>query len=966
MNAPVIFLSAASDDLGNCRDVLHKAFERAGCKVHTQKQSFSASAGDVLDLLSQHLDKSDFVIHLAGLAYGSEPKQPAFPTHPGFACSYTQFEYYYAHQRGKKVIAFVCAPDFPYQPFTQAGADDADRERRRQLQLAHRERVTKGSFTGTPLEGHPHRPLSEPVADANALLAAVAAAVGTIRDHAPALTALAAVQQELASLKSLHQLPPPPAGFVGRAADLAELRQRRSAGAENLFGLRGMGGIGKTALALVLANEWAADFPDAQLVLDGRGTQPSAPSAADLLAEAIHAFHPTAKLPEAEKELQKIYAQTLAGKRVLVLLDNAKDAAQAKPLLPPPGCCLLVTSRHNFLIGNVTPHRVGDLPAPESIALLQSLCPTLTEADAAAVARRCAYLPLALRLAGTHLALDASDRGTPDAAGYLAQLNSGRLATLDADAPDAGEVTISETLRLSESALDQRLRDTWRKLAVFPASFDNAAALAIAAATPQMLQQLLRRSLIEAEGPRHHLHDLAAEYAARRLTPEEFTGLRLAHAGHYRSVLAECSRQYLAGGPSVMDGLALFDAERSQIESAHAWLLDAAGATSSLRRECDELLVGYGDVGVYFLDLRLHPRERIAWLEAALAAARRQKDRAAEGRNIGNLGVAWASIADARGAVVNFEQALIIAREMGDRRSEGHTLGNLGLAWEALGDARKAIAFHEQALVIHRDTHDRRGEGADLGNLGNGWATLDDARKAIAYYEQQLTIVREIGDRRGEGNALGNLGNSWAVLDDARRAIGYYEQQLIIASEIGDRHGECAANGNLGVAWRRLGNASKAIAYQEQCLSIAGDIGDRRGEGSALGNLGNAWADLGDTRKAIGCYERQLAVVRDIGDRRNEGIAFGNLGVAWAALGHVRKAIEYHGQRLAVARETGDRRGEAMALFNSADELAKAGESAAALSRAEQAAEIFAAIESPHAEQARQLAEAARARIGRG
>ncbi len=180
MNTPTIFLSTTSDDLKDWRDLLHKAFERAGCKVYTQGQSLGASDGDVLRLLRQHLDKSQFVIHLAGVAYGAEPEQAPFPERPDFRCSYTQFEYYYAHQQGKRVIAFVCAPDFPYLPFTEKAKDDADRERRRQLQLAHRQRVSSGFFTGTPWEGQAFRPLSESIADPKELLIAVTAAVGTL------------------------------------------------------------------------------------------------------------------------------------------------------------------------------------------------------------------------------------------------------------------------------------------------------------------------------------------------------------------------------------------------------------------------------------------------------------------------------------------------------------------------------------------------------------------------------------------------------------------------------------------------------------------------------------------------------------------------------------------------------------------------------------------------------------------
>lgn len=198
MTTPAIFLSAASDDLKDWRDILHKAFSRAGYMVFTQNQSLGASAGDVLRLLRQHLDKSDFVIHLAGLAYGAEPEQPTFADHADFKCSYTQFEYYYAHQTGRPVIAFVCGPHFPYLSFTEKAKDDADRERRRTLQLAHRERVANGRFTGTPLDGHAIRPLSETVGDVGTLLQAVAAAIGTIRDSSP--TRLASVQTELREL----------------------------------------------------------------------------------------------------------------------------------------------------------------------------------------------------------------------------------------------------------------------------------------------------------------------------------------------------------------------------------------------------------------------------------------------------------------------------------------------------------------------------------------------------------------------------------------------------------------------------------------------------------------------------------------------------------------------------------------------------------------------------------------------
>src|SRR5205814_552546 len=153
-----------------------------------------------------------------------------------------------------------------------------------------------------------------------------------------------------------------------------------------------------------------------------------------------------------------------------------------------------------------------------------------------------------------------------------------------------------------------------------------------------------------------------------------------------------------------------FDAERRNVETGQEWACQHADGDETAARLCNE----YPNAGVYVFSLRQHPRERILWLEAALAAARQLKHRAAEGSHLGNLGNAYA----------------------------------------ALGQTRRAIEFYEQRLVIAREIGDRRGEGNALGNLGNAYAALGETRRAVEFYEQQLTITREIGDRRGEGSAL--------------------------------------------------------------------------------------------------------------------------------------------------------------------------------------------------------------------
>lgn len=180
---PAVFISAASVDLKHLRTVLHTAFSRAGFKVRTQDRSLGAAPRDVRKLLADTIQDCDCVIHLAGLGYGSEASEP-FPENPGFKCSWTQFEYYFAHQQKKDVIAFVTASNLSHPGFEETG-DQADRDRKRKLQQAHRERVASGEFDDTPLQGIVSRTSNETVEGADNLLEAVAAAIGTLKSTGP-------------------------------------------------------------------------------------------------------------------------------------------------------------------------------------------------------------------------------------------------------------------------------------------------------------------------------------------------------------------------------------------------------------------------------------------------------------------------------------------------------------------------------------------------------------------------------------------------------------------------------------------------------------------------------------------------------------------------------------------------------------------------------------------------------------
>ncbi|HEX8221491.1 MAG TPA: tetratricopeptide repeat protein [Chloroflexia bacterium] len=707
------------------------------------------------------------------------------------------------------------------------------------------------------------------------------------------------------SIRSLHQLRAPVSDFVGRQAEIDRLVEALSeatrSGTAAITGMRGLGGIGKTELAYAVAQRLADIFPDAQLLLEMRGTSNNPLPPEQALQTVIRAFEPLAQLPDDLNGLRAAYVSLLTGKRVLVLADDAKDARQVEPLRPPPGCALLLTSRQHFNLPGMETLDLGILPQPEAEQLLLEIYPAIGS-TAPRMAQLCGRLPLALRLSASVCANSARSIEH-----HLKELEDERARLAPLRDPDDPNTSVEASFLLSYTTLDPIEQQVLCQLAVFPANFDLIAAEAVvqvdgaedqpSTVNPRPLEDLFdllyRRSLLEwdRQTERYSLHDLIRVFALARLDGEE--AVRLRHAQHYVRVAAVADELFFKGGQNIRRGLELFDQERANIDAGWNWVREhSASASGSTSKMTDELLLDYSDATAYVGALRYNTRrERVPHLEEAIETAQR----------------------------------------LGHRVAEASARGNLGMACAALGETHKAIEYYEQSLEITREVGDRRGEGGVLGNLGLAYSGLGETHKAIEYYEQHLQIAREIGHRRGEANALGNLGIAYSDLGETHKAIEHYERQLEITREIGDRYGEANALGNLGIAYSGLGETHKAIEHYEQSLEFTREVGDRRGEATALANLGNAYAALGETHKAIEHYEQSLEITREVGDRHVEGSVLGNLGVAYADLGETHKAIEYYEQRLAIAREIDDRRGEAYTRWNLGALIAKTGDLAKAI-----------------------------------
>jgi len=442
----------------------------------------------------------------------------------------------------------------------------------------------------------------------------------------------------------IPRAPPPPQDFTGRGEELEVILKSFDRGA-TITGLRGTGGIGKTALALVMADRLKSRFPDGQIFLKLEGTSPNPLKPAEAMAQVIRAFRGSEeRLPEDQNELQGLYNSVLEGKRILLLLDNAADDKQVIPLLPPKGCAALVTSRQNFTLpGMPQPFSLDTMKPEEGRDLLLKISPRIGD-RAEELARLCGHLPLALRAAASFLAVQTDLKPSV----YLEELRSERTR-LEKIGREGVDLDLEACFDLSYSRLPAETARIFRMLSVFPSDFDAAAEEVICQDEGhQHLSELLRWSLVEFPRPegegRYHLHDLVRLFAVSLQDGDKDLNLR--HATYYQELLWKANNLLLQGKDSTHRGLQLFDLEWTNIQRGQNWTATNADEDIEAARICSNF-AWTGDI----LSLRLHPQENVRWLLAALSAARRLESKEAQGAHLGNLGIAYKNLGEPRKAI---------------------------------------------------------------------------------------------------------------------------------------------------------------------------------------------------------------------------------------------------------------------------------------------------------------------------
>jgi tetratricopeptide (TPR) repeat protein/DNA-binding XRE family transcriptional regulator len=729
-----------------------------------------------------------------------------------------------------------------------------------------------------------------------------------------------------------RQLPIAVPGFTGRREQITALSELLDdpGGTAVITAIGGTAGVGKTALAVQWGHQVAAEFPDGQLYVNLRGFDPSGPPIT--ISAAVRVFLDglgvgASRMPATEEGQLGLYRSLLAGKRMLVVLDNARDTAQVRPLLPGSLTCRVVVTSRNQLTGLAVREAarlmvLDVLTGPEARQLLRArLGEERLSTEPEAVARlieSCARLPLALCVIAARASMVPDlplERIAADVAGQQ---------TLDAFADDGDQASdVRAALSWSYVRLEPAAAGAFRLAGLHPGRrLDRFVIGALTGASLEqagrLLETLANAFLIQrVDAGRYEMHDLLRTYAVELAGDSETAQAR-------QAALTRLLDFYLHACALAMD--VAFPAERrrrppvtpAQTEvpafaseaDAQAWL-DAerpslvAIAEYSASQGWPDHAIRLSAMLHRYLDNSAQFADAIVVYSSGLNAARAIGDAAAEAMALVNLGGVDLRQGRYRPGARYLNQALSLLRRAGDQAGEARALSNLGLAALLQGDSDQGVDFFNSSLTLYVQLGDRVGEARAVGNLGFAALRQGHYAKAAEYLRDSLELSREAGDKGGEARALTNLGEIELNRGNYRQAASALTEVLVFWRQLGDRTSEADTLASLGITELRQDRYEQAADYLREALALFRRVGDVTREALARNGLGEVLLATGRINEARAQYAAALSLASRAGEKYEQARAHEGLAGVYAAGGAQAQARRHWQEALTRYSELG-------------------------------------------------------------
>ena len=747
------------------------------------------------------------------------------------------------------------------------------------------------------------------LADALSLTGQVRALfVAAARGRAPAAEVLAtgngAAAQGAGAVAATRTLPRDIGSFTGREAELSELlavlaEAAEGGGVVGIHAIDGMAGAGKTALVVHAAHRLAGRFPDGQFFVPLHAHTPAQRlvDPADALASLLLTAGAAAQqIPPGLEARAARWRDFAAGKKILLLLDDAAGHEQVEPLLPGTACSLvLITSRRRLTaLEDATVLSVDTLTPAEAAALLVRLAgrPDLgPDAKAAGeIARLCGYLPLAIGMLARQLRHHPARTGAELAADLASARD--RLAVMHAE-----NLSVAAAFDLSYQELTADQQRLFRRLGLHPGPDIDAYAAAalddISVGTARSrLDGLYDNHLItEPQAGRYLLHDLLREYARALADGDDDTESQAAVGrvvSYYAHVAAAASKHIATW--TTAGGRPPLEAERSNL------FVTVSDAAEALPQHAIAIATAMGG----FLRASGRWDQAAAQYQKALSAARRAGDRPGQAGTLDELGLLQQLTGGYAAATATLAQAAALYAELGDQRGQAYALNHLGLVHQDTGDYQAATDSHQQALALAREAGDRLAEAVSITDLGQVQQLTGDYPAAIVSHGQALAMFQNLNSPFDEADALCQLGFNEGALGNYAAATAWHRQSLALFRRLGDRLGQAWAIGGLGEVQLATRDYPGASASLTQALLLHRELGSRRSEAVLLNILGGLSLATSANEEAYRRHSQALTIAREIGARSEEAWALAGMGQsllssnpAEAAV-HLREALEIY------------------------------------------------------------------------
>ncbi len=722
-------------------------------------------------------------------------------------------------------------------------------------------------------------------------------------------------------------LPRDLASFTGRQHELQELADP-AVGSGEVAGIRaisGMAGVGKTTFAVHAAHQLAPRFPDGQFFLPLHahtpGHRPVDP--ADALASLLLTAGVSApQIPPGLEARAARWRDCVAGRKILLVLDDAAGHDQVRPLLPgTTGSLVLVTSRRRLTaLEDATAISLDTLPPGEAAALLARLSgrPELGpgEGPAGEITRLCGYLPLAIGMLASQLRHHPARTST----GLAAELAGAhdRLALMHVE-----NLSVAAAFGLSYADLTPDQQRLFRHLGLVPGpSLDAYAAAALGhtslATARRLLDELYDQHLLTEPAPgRYVLHDLLREHARTLIAADDpadcdtaigrlldyYLHTVLAADRHIPTWDTAYRSQPLVRWPGAAPDLSTLGQAAAWLESERPNLHAAAEFAAASGRTLHAVRIPAAMGG--FLRERGHWDQAAALHLIALTAARQAGDRAGQAGTLHEQGILQTLAGDYPAAAESLAQAVALYADIGDRAGQAYALCQQAVVQVWTGDYPAAIASDEQALARARGSGDQRAEACALQSLGFAQQLTGDYAASAANLADALDLYRNLGHRLGLAETLCGLGVLQTVTGDYPAAAASSCQALEIFRDLGDRPQQAWALNDLGMVQQLTGDYQAAAASHQQALELWADLGQPLGQAEALNGLGELALRTSAPGQARDQHARALAIASDIGAAPEEARALEGIGNSHLQDGNPSQAAVCLRQALAIYQRIG-------------------------------------------------------------